>query len=173
MKELKDFPGYFITEDGKVFSAWKKKGLGGKDGSFNYIDYNELKELKPDNVKGYHQVTLYNNSKGYKRKVHRLVAETYIENPNNFSDVNHKNEIKNDNKVTNLEWCNNQYNAEYSKCKWIWVVENITTGELFEVINLTKFCRNKNLSCTNLHKTSTGKQKQHKNFRIISKTQFK
>lgn len=59
------------------------------------------------NSKGYIRVTL--NTKRY--FVHRLVAMLYIPNNNNYSQVNHINHNKTDNRYSNLEWCNNQYNS--------------------------------------------------------------
>ena len=53
-----------------------------------------------------------NDGKHY--KVHRLVADAFIPNPNNYSQVNHKDENPLNNCVDNLEWCTNQYNAKYS-----------------------------------------------------------
>lgn len=69
--------------------------------------------LKPNlNKDGYAYVMI--NKK--QRLIHRLVAITFIDNPNNFKEVNHKNEIKNDNRVENLEWCSRKYNATYNNC---------------------------------------------------------
>lgn len=65
------------------------------------------------NHRGYDMVDLSKNANRRKIFVHRLVAEAFIENTKNFSQVNHINEDKKDNKVENLEWCNNKYNCNY------------------------------------------------------------
>ena len=62
---------------------------------------------------GYLRVRLYNNAGGRIFSVHRLVAEHFIENPQGYKEVNHKNELKTDNRASNLEWCDNAYNIRY------------------------------------------------------------
>lgn len=49
------------------------------------------------------------------KSVHRLVAEAFIPNPNGYEEVNHKDRDPSNNRIDNLEWCNRQYNIEYSK----------------------------------------------------------
>lgn len=76
------------------------------------------KILKPyTDSKGYLLVDLRKNGKRYTRKVHRIVADVFIPNPENLPQVNHKDENKKNNSVNNLEWCNNKYNATYGTAK--------------------------------------------------------
>lgn len=69
--------------------------------------------LKPDNARGYLQVTLQKDGERSRKKVHRLVAELFIPNPDNLPCVNHKDENKGNNTVDNLEWCTVEYNNKF------------------------------------------------------------
>ena len=66
-----------------------------------------------DAGKGYLQVALFKNHKPTNFLVHRLVAEYFVENPNGFCFVNHKDENKGNNHFSNLEWCDMAYNNAY------------------------------------------------------------
>lgn len=66
---------------------------------------------------GYLRVTLTKNKKHKSIKVHRLVAEAFIPNYNEYPQVNHKDENKLNNCVNNLEWCSNEYNYNYGTRK--------------------------------------------------------
>ena len=63
---------------------------------------------------GYRVVLLYNgNGQRKNERVHRLVAQAFIPNPNNYPYINHKDEDKTNNQVENLEWCTAKYNNNY------------------------------------------------------------
>ena len=100
--DIKGFEGlYQISNKGRVKSLKNNKTK-------------KEKLLKLDiNSNGYLQVDLYKNNKKKRFYIHRLVAQAFIENPNNYTYVNHKDECKTNNVVTNLEWCTNKYNSNY------------------------------------------------------------
>lgn len=62
---------------------------------------------------GYYQLVLMKNGKRVYPKVHRLVAEAFLKNPDLLPVVNHKNENKTDNRPEKLEWCTTEYNNSY------------------------------------------------------------
>ena len=71
------------------------------------------KYLKPFCIRGYQHVSLSLNGKIVKKKVHRLVAEAFLDNPLNKETVNHLNENKLDNQLINLEWATSRENTVY------------------------------------------------------------
>lgn len=66
---------------------------------------------------GYTVVSLSNNGKMYYPQLHLLIARTFIPNPKHLPQVNHKDENKQNNSISNLEWCTCKYNVRYSKHK--------------------------------------------------------
>ena len=79
-----------------------------------YIDIPELIKTQPKNNQGYAQVGLKHNGVSSRVFVHRLVATTFIPNPNNLPCVNHKDEDITNNCVDNLEWCSYTDNLVHS-----------------------------------------------------------
>ena len=86
---------------------------------------------------GYERVTLAIGGKLFYRTIHRLVAQTFVPNPNNLETVNHINEVKTDNRAVNLEWAsvadNDNHgtrNARIANTKCIRPVEQIYEGEV-------------------------------------------
>lgn len=73
------------------------------------------KKLKPNYIwNGYAQYSLRKNGKRHLFLGHRLIASTFIPNPNNYPVVNHIDENKTNNNVANLEWCTHSYNVRVS-----------------------------------------------------------
>lgn len=62
----------------------------------------------------YEMAVLFDGKRLKRQSVHRIVAKAWIPNPLNLAEVNHINEIKMDNRASNLEWCSRLYNARYS-----------------------------------------------------------
>ena len=82
--------------------------------SLNYNKTKSSKVLAPFRNRGkYLQVSL----DGKKYSIHRLVAKTFIPNPNNYPYINHKDENGLNNNVENLEWCTAKYNINFGTCK--------------------------------------------------------
>ena len=83
-------------------------------GRVKSIKFGKERLLRPQLIKnGYLCINLYKNNKCKRYLIHRLVAEHFLDNPNNLSEVNHKSEDKTDNSVSNLEWCTHEYNSSY------------------------------------------------------------
>lgn len=103
MKDIPGFEGlYAITEDGRVWSYPKSWITGRENHSLSHKGF--FKKARLDG-RGYYCIELSKNKKVSPHKIHRLIAKTYIANPKNYPLVNHKNHIRNDNRIENLEWC--------------------------------------------------------------------
>lgn len=82
--------------------------------SFPNIRHKKIKYLKlRKNIKGYLQIGLGSAKNRKTIKIHRLVAEAFIPNPDGLPCVNHKDEDKTNNRAENLEWCTYLYNTRY------------------------------------------------------------
>ena len=62
---------------------------------------------------GYYDVLLYKDGRRKRFLVHQLVAKAFLENPNNYKQINHKDENPKNNHLSNLEWCSQSYNNNY------------------------------------------------------------
>lgn len=115
-----------------TFGCYKISNLG------NYASYRgrQWNDRKPwITTGGYLCVDIYVNEKRTTPKVHRLVAEAFLPNPNNHRVVNHKNGIKTDNHIDNLEWCNHSYNNQHA---WDTGLKLKTLGENHPQASLTQ-----------------------------------
>lgn len=109
-KDIKDYKGFYQVSDcGRVRSL--ERDIYYPNGTVHHLKEKVL-AFNLDRG-GYQYVSLSLNGKIKSIKVHRLVAEAFIPNPENKPQVNHKNEIKTDNSVENLEWCDAGYNVNY------------------------------------------------------------
>ena len=107
------------TSKVKLLPIKEYEGLYSVDTNGNiYSDVTSISrrkgKLKPCLKNGYLAVNLYKDRKVKHYYVHRLVAQTFIPNPNGFKEVNHINCDKHDNSVGNLEWCDRKHNLEHS-----------------------------------------------------------
>ena len=82
-------------------------------GRVRNIRHNKNKILKPIYHARYYQITLSKNNIRIQYRIHRLVAEAFIENPKHLPMINHKDENPLNNNVENLEWCDASYNNNY------------------------------------------------------------
>ena len=149
MKDIKGFEGiYAITEDGQVWS------------------YRSKKFLKPCiSERGYLIVCLSIGGKHKNYRVNRLVAETYIPNPENKPEVNHLDENRANNHVNNLQWTTSSENKKHSpaigKHKQFTKIRCVETGEIYDscaaaarAVGVHTYCIN---CCVNgTQKTSAG-----------------
>lgn len=111
-RDIPDFKGYYQASNlGRIRSVTRKARV-----KILHNDFRTIKEriISPATTKdGYLKVSLSKNHKRYYFKVHRLIAITFIPNPNNYPVINHKDENKQNNCVDNLEWCSIKYNCNY------------------------------------------------------------
>lgn len=170
MKEIwKDIEGYEglyqVSNLGRIKSLKRKDSLG------RTIQEKILKLSKTS--WGYFRITLKKENKRKNFLVHRLVAKTFIPNPNNYLEVNHKDEDKLNNEIENLEWCDRNYNANYGTIKERLAeqarkrvgvkspvarkVRCITTGEIFTTIR--EASKKFNINACNISDCCRGKQK--------------
>jgi len=116
-KDVTGYEGYYQVSDfGRVRSLGRLVKMNGinRESYTRTIKERILKQVISGN---YLNVKLCKDGHEKTYKVHRLVAQEFAENPNNYPEVNHINENKLDNNLNNLEWCTRKYNQEFGTRK--------------------------------------------------------
>jgi hypothetical protein len=93
--KIEDYPNYMISPKGQVYNS-------------------KLKTLMNASDEGYERLSLRNENGRFKINVHRLVAKTFIPNPDDLPVVNHIDGNKTNNDVSNLEWVSSQQNSQHA-----------------------------------------------------------
>jgi len=140
-----------------------------RDGSLYNHKTNKFKKWTKDN-NGYMKTQIWIGGKPKNVHQHRLLAQSFIENPENKPQVNHKNGIKTDNRLKNLEWVTQSENGKHSfanglqkvtrPCK---MVIDTSTNKIYE--SVTEAAKENNISRSHLSNMLIG--------RVINKTKLK
>lgn len=126
--------------------------------------------LRPaNNNNKYPTVSLSKNGEKHSKNVHKLIASTFIPNPLNLPQVNHKDEDKTNNCVDNLEWCSNSYNCNYGtrnkkvakKIKKHIIQSNLDGEEIMCWFSLTDAHDSTNISISKISECLKGKRKTY------------
>lgn len=119
-KDISNYEGFYqISNKGRVRSL--DRTVYFKNG--NHRDY-KGKILKQKYHNGYAMINLNKNKKMETLYIHKLVAQSFLDNPLNLKVINHKNGIKIDNCVENLEWCTFSYNNKHA------IINNLRTNNI-------------------------------------------
>lgn len=167
-KDIENYKGiYQCSNFGHIRSL--DRNIKRKNGIYQHIKGQTIKPQK--NINGYLQVGLNKNSKRQMLYVHILVAKTFVNNPNKYKTVNHKDGNKQNNNADNLEWMsysdNNKHSYKYlhrkksltgAKCKSVYFIDILNgTTVLYKSINETS--RNVGLSPTQINRYINSKNK--------------
>src|SRR6478752_1707239 len=108
-KDVLGYEAYYeVSSDGEIRSKDRMKSVGGHP----FLLRGKI--LSPGYSRGYKCFNLHGDGKKTHMELHRIIAITFIENPDNKPCVNHKNGIKTDNRIENLEWCSYKENVKHA-----------------------------------------------------------
>lgn len=146
------------------------RDIKGYEGLYQVSNEGMVKSLRNNKIlslfanhKGYLQVYLTKNGEKKGFLVHRLVAKTFIPNPQNLPQVNHKDEDKTNNKVENLEWCTNDYNINYSQSKKVY--QYTLNNVLVKIWNSTMELGRNGFAQSCISLCCNGKKQKHKGYK--------
>ena len=156
-RDIKGFEGrYMVSNLGRVKSLERMKWCGLNGGCYRTVSEKILKGR--DSGDGYLKVNLYKDGKVKECRINRLVAQAFLPNPDNLPEVNHKDKIRTNNRVDNLEWCTRQYNVEYSKAKPVIGIKKVS-GLILEFPSAMEAERQTGINNSNIIACCNGKRK--------------
>lgn len=110
-------PKHYIKEVTRI-EVWKE--VIGYEGLYEVSNFGNVKSLRKNSIlspgisQGYQYVALYKDGVRHNKQVNRLVAEAFLDNEKQYPLVHHKDEVKSNNQVDNLEWQTYEYNNTYN-----------------------------------------------------------
>lgn len=104
-KKIDEFENYEVSNLGRVKSLQRWSGK-------KFYKREQIMKLYQNKKNGYIYVSLSKDNKAKNIRVHILVAKAFLDNPNNYNQINHIDGNKENNNVNNLEWCNASYNMK-------------------------------------------------------------
>lgn len=153
-EQWKDIPGYEGLYQVSTFGRVKS------------IKRNKIMTPKGSNHNRYYHIELYLYGKPKIFRINRLVAMTFIPNPNHLPQVNHINGDRLDNNVKNLEWCTPSYNSKHAYENELSIPPHmkkvicVETGEIYESVAAAR----RATGCTNVSNQCNGKVKNTRGF---------
>lgn len=142
---------YLVSSDGDIIALPRIV-----DNGYRKAHRKQHKMKQKTRAGVYKFVMLSKNGEQKAYSVHRLVAQAFLDNPDNLPEVNHKDENPENNHVDNLEWCTRQYNIEYSKGKRVHQID-MKTGKILAEYKSIKFAsRMTGISRTAINNAVTG-----------------
>ena len=154
---LPDYPQYYISNLGRLWSSKHKKfrlqeidGKKNEDG--NRIGYNFANVVNKDGIRK-------------NVKIHKLVSFYFIPNPNNLKTVNHLDQIKRNNEVSNLEWATLKDNITYTSGYKIFA-KDIETGNVMDFNSISEAVRILNVSKFHVKRCLSGEKENYKNYQF-------
>ena len=113
-EDIKNYEGLYQASNlGRIRSRYKYNSRSNNNANLS-DKYKMIKPIQISRTNNYLKVSLVKNKKAKQIRVHKIIAETFIDNPYNKLEINHKDGNKHNNKVDNLEWCTTKENIRHA-----------------------------------------------------------